>query len=51
MKLNGFKLVLYIFQVIQGEVDESGFCSAAFAEENGKKNQNLHVIPCKCSLS
>ncbi|CDS37616.1 receptor type tyrosine protein phosphatase [Echinococcus multilocularis] len=38
-------ILKYEYEVIQGEVDESGFCSAAFAEENGKKNQNVHVIP------
>ena len=34
-------------QVIQGEVDEVGFCAAAFMEENEKKNRNQHVIPCE----
>ncbi|VDL61266.1 unnamed protein product [Hymenolepis diminuta] len=35
----------FILKVIQGEMDEGGFCAAAFLEENEKKNQNQHIIP------
>lgn len=42
--------MLFTLKVIQGEMDEGGFCAAAFLEENEKKNQNQHIIPCKFSF-
>nr|CDS30382.1 receptor type tyrosine protein phosphatase [Hymenolepis microstoma] len=38
-------ILKYEFEVVQGEMDEGGFCSAAFFEENETKNQNRHIVP------